>query len=134
MKHLLLMLLCLGGIMYTHGQVAVKQVVVEFNKPKKSSKAVATVQVKGNSAQDSALLLSLQRNIDAARVMGRGVKKGKYIVVVKYIFSKDGSISDIACENDPGYGLCQEVIRVMKKTRAWTPAAQNGRTVRDYRH
>ncbi|GAB2815659.1 hypothetical protein GCM10027043_14990 [Ferruginibacter profundus] len=108
--------------------------MVEFNKPKKSSKAVATVQVKGNSAQDSALLLSLQRNIDAARVMGRGVKKGKYIVVVKYIFSKDGSISDIACENDPGYGLCQEVIRVMKKTRAWTPAAQNGRTVRDYRH
>jgi hypothetical protein len=129
MKHLLLMLLCIGFIIYTHGQV-----VVEFSKPKKRSKAIVTVQVKGTSAKDSALLSSLQRNLDAAKVMGKGVKKGKYIVVVKYIFSKDGSISDIGCENDPGYGLCQEVIRVMKKTKTWTPAAQNGRTVNEYRH
>ncbi|MGG9963558.1 energy transducer TonB [Ferruginibacter sp. SUN106] len=129
MKPLLLMLLCLGGIIYVHGQV-----VVEFNKPKKRSNAIVTVQVNGTSANDSALLSSLQRNIDAAKVMGKGVKKGKYIVVVKYIISKDGSISDITCDNDPGYGLCQEVIRVMKKTKTWTPAAQNGRTVHDYRH
>jgi periplasmic protein TonB len=77
---------------------------------------------------------SLQRNLDASKVMGKGVKKGKYIVVVKYLFSKDGSISDIGCVNDPGYGLCLEVIRVMKKTKNWTPAAQNGRTVNEYRH
>ena len=116
MKHLLLMLLCLSCIIYTHGQVVVKQVMVEFNKPKKRSKAIVTVQVKGTSAQDSALLSSLQRNLDASKFMGKGVKKGKYIVVVKYLFSKDGTLSDISCENDPGYGLCQEVIRVMKKT------------------
>jgi periplasmic protein TonB len=134
MKHLLLMLLCLSGIIYTQGQVVVQRVEVEFNKPKKRSPAIITVQVKGNSAQDAALLSSLQRNLDAAKVMGKGVKKGKYIVVVKYIFSKDGSISDIGCENDPGYGLCQEVIRVMKKTKTWTPATQNGRTVNEYRH
>ena len=134
MKHLLLMLLCLSCIIYTHGQVVVERVEVEFNKPKKRSKAIATVQVKGTAAKDSALLSSLQRNLDAAKLMGKGVKKGKYIVVVKYIFSKDGSISDMGCENDPGYGLCQEVIRVMKKTKTWTPAAQNGRTVHEYRH
>jgi hypothetical protein len=134
MKHLLLMLLCLGCISYTHGQVEVKQVMVEFNKPQKRSKAIVTVQVKGTSANDSALLSYLQRNLDVSKLMGKGVKKGKYIVVVKYIFSKDGSISDIACENDPGHGLCMEVIRVMKKTKTWTPAAQNGRSVHDYRH
>lgn len=134
MKYLLLMVLCLSCINYTHGQVVVEQVVVEFNKPKKRSKAIVTVQVKGTFAKDSALLSSLRRNLDASKVMGKGVKKGKYIVVVKYLFSKDGTISDISCENDPGYGLCQEVIRVMKKTKTWTPAAQNGRTVNDYRH
>jgi periplasmic protein TonB len=134
MKHLLLMLLCLSGIIYTQGQVVVQRVEVEFNKPKKRSPAIITVQVKGNSAQDSALLSSLQRNLDPTKVMGKGVKKGKYTVVVKFIFSKDGSISDIGCENDPGYGLCQEVIRVLKKNKTWTPATQNGRTVHDYRH
>jgi hypothetical protein len=129
MKHLLLMLLCLACIIYTHGQV-----VVEFNKPKKRSKVIVTVQVKGTSAKDSALLSSLQRNLDVSNVMGKGLKKGKYIVVVKYLFSKDGAISEILCENDPGYGLCREVLRVMKKTKTWTPAAQNGRTVNEYRH
>jgi hypothetical protein len=129
MKHLLLMLLCLACIICTHGQI-----VVEFSKPKKRSKAIVTVQVKGTSINDSALLSSLLRNLDASKVMGKGVKKGKYIVVVKYLFSKDGTLSDISCEKDPGYGMCQEVLRVMKKNKTWTPAAQNGHTVNDYRH
>jgi periplasmic protein TonB len=130
MKHLLLMLLCLADIIYTHGQV-----VVEFSKPKKRNKVIiVTVQVKGTSAKDSALLSSLQRNLDASKVISKGLKKGKYIVVVKYLFSKDGTLSDISCENDPGYGMCQEVLRVMKRTKNWTPAGQNGRTVNEYRH
>jgi len=53
--------------------------------------------------------------------------------VVKFVVSKDGSLSDITCENDPGFGICDEAKRVIKKTKAWTPAIQNGRNVNAYR-
>ena len=57
----------------------------------------------------------------------------KYTVVIKFVVSKDGSLSDIACENDPGFGMCGEAIRVIEKTKNWTPAIQNGRNVNAYR-
>ena len=47
--------------------------------------------------------------------------------------NKDGSVSDITCENDPGYGICKEAIRVIKKTKKWIPALQNGNNVNAYR-
>ena len=62
-----------------------------------------------------------------------GAPGGKYTVVVKFVVSKDGSLSDITCENDPGFGMCEEAIRVIKKTKNWTPAIQNGRNVNAYR-
>ena len=68
--------------------------------------------------------------VKALRVSKR-VKKGKYIVSVKFILSKDGNLSDIACENDPGFGMCEEVIRVLKKITKWTPAEPV--KVREYR-
>ncbi|MGC4102283.1 energy transducer TonB [Ferruginibacter sp.] len=62
-----------------------------------------------------------------------GAPEGSYTVVVKFIVSKDGSLSDISCESDPGYGICQEAIRVIKKTKNWIPAVQNGNNVTAYR-
>ncbi len=61
------------------------------------------------------------------------VISGKYIVIVKFVVSKNGSISEIGCENDPGYGMCQEAVRVIKASQKWTPAIQNGRNVNAYR-
>jgi len=130
MKRLLLILIYVAGIIYTHGQV-----VVEFSKQKKRSKIRATVQFKGASSKADTILRSyLERNLNASTVIYKSVKKGKYVVVVKYIFSKDDTLSDISCDNDPGYGMCQEIIRLMKKFTIWKPAAQNGRNVGTYRH
>jgi protein TonB len=42
-------------------------------------------------------------------------------------------ISDVAAENDPGYGTKDEAIRVIKRGPNWKPAVQNGRNV-IYRH
>jgi periplasmic protein TonB len=65
--------------------------------------------------------------------MDYGATGGKYTVIVKFVVSKDGSLSDVKCENDPGFGMCEEAIRVIKKTKNWTPAIQNGRNVNAYR-
>ncbi len=75
----------------------------------------------------------LQKNLDANTPLDNGASEGKYTVTVKFVVSRDGSLSDVTCENDPGFGMCQEAVRVIKKTKNWTPALQNGRNVNAYR-
>ena len=31
-------------------------------------------------------------------------------------------VVDIDCENDPGFGMCAEVVRELKKSHKWGPA------------
>lgn len=54
---------------------------------------------------------------------------GMYRVTVAFHIDKDGNISDVRAENDPGYGTAAEAVRVMKKSPRWIPAVQNGRPV-----
>ena len=75
----------------------------------------------------------LKKTLNASTPVDNGASGGKYTVIVKFIVSKDGSLSDVKCENDPGFGMCEEAVRVIKKTRNWTPAIQNGRNVNAYR-
>jgi len=75
----------------------------------------------------------LKKNLNGDVPTDNGAPEGTYTVVVKFVVSKDGSLSDISCENDPQYGICQEAIRVIKKTKNWKPAIQNGRNVNAYR-
>jgi periplasmic protein TonB len=127
MKHLLLILTCLAGINYTHGQV-----VIEFSKDNNRSRVFAKVEVKGAfPGGDTSWRSYLEKNINASMVIGKRAKKGKYTVVVNYIVTKDGTIADVKCMNDPGYGMCQESIRIIKKGVKWGPA--KGRNVNAYR-
>jgi len=75
----------------------------------------------------------LQKTLNANVPVDNNAPEGTYTVVVKFIVSKDGSLSDISCESDPGFGMCAEAVRVIKKTKNWTPAIQNGRNVNAYR-
>ena len=75
----------------------------------------------------------LKKTLNASTPVDNGASGGKYTVIIKFVVSKDGSLSDVKCENDPGFGMCDEAIRVIKKTRNWTPAIQNGRNVNAYR-
>ncbi|RYZ82687.1 MAG: TonB family protein [Proteobacteria bacterium] len=59
--------------------------------------------------------------------------EGTYTVVVRFIVSKDGSISDVVAETKHGYGMEQEAVKAIKKGPKWTPALQNGRHVNAYR-
>ena len=75
----------------------------------------------------------LRKTLNAETPVDNGATAGKYTVIVKFVVSKDGSLSDIKCENDPGFGMCEEAVRVIKKTKNWTPAIQNGKNVHAYR-
>jgi len=75
----------------------------------------------------------LERNLNRDLPVENGAPPGKYTVVVSFIVAKDGSISEVQAENDPGYGTKNEAIRVIQKGPKWKPAIQNGRQV-IYRH
>ncbi|MDE3252506.1 MAG: energy transducer TonB [Bacteroidota bacterium] len=75
----------------------------------------------------------LERNLNRDLPVDNGAPPGKYTVVVSFIVSKTGDISDVQALNDPGYGTKAEAIRVIQKGPKWKPAVQNGRNV-IYRH
>jgi periplasmic protein TonB len=108
--------------------------VVEIKKPDDENAIFASVQIEAifPGGQD-AWLSYLRSTLNAATPVDNGASGGKYTVIVKFVVSKDGSVSDVKCENDPGFGMCEEAVRVIKKTKNWTPAIQNGQHVNAYR-
>ena len=71
----------------------------------------------------------LQRNLRSDVPTDGGAPTGNYTVIVSFLVSKDGTISEVKAENDPGYGTAAEAVRVIQHGPAWKPAVQNGRNV-----
>lgn len=54
-----------------------------------------------------------------------------YKVFVSFVIEKDGSMTDIKVNRDPGYGLGKEAVRVLKSLRTkWTPGMVDSKPVR----
>ncbi|MEN9570990.1 MAG: hypothetical protein RL172_2221 [Bacteroidota bacterium] len=75
----------------------------------------------------------LQKSLDGFNPADNGAPPGKYQVIVRFIVSKDGSISDVQPETSFGYGMEEQAIKCVKKGPNWKPALQNGRNVNAYR-
>ncbi len=75
----------------------------------------------------------LRNNLDPNAPVDNGASEGTYQVVVRFIVSRDGTISDVVAETKHGYGMEAEAIKIIKKGPKWTPAQQNGRYVNAYR-
>ncbi|HMJ48579.1 MAG TPA: energy transducer TonB [Ferruginibacter sp.] len=58
---------------------------------------------------------------------------GKYQVIARFIVDKKGKVTDIVAETNHGYGMEEEVIRVLKKSPKWEPAIHLGKQVNAYR-
>lgn len=58
---------------------------------------------------------------------------GHFTVIAKFIVTKNGTVDSITAETNNGYGMEEEVIRVIKRSGNWTPAIQNGKPVNAYR-
>jgi hypothetical protein len=75
----------------------------------------------------------LIRSLDASAPVYNGAPEGTYTVVAQFIVNTDGTISDIKSLTSHGYGMEQEVIRVISKGPNWEPAIVNGHPVRAIR-
>lgn len=51
-------------------------------------------------------------------------------VTLQFVVEKDGSFTDIKILRDPGSGLGDEAVRVLKSAPRWSPGIQNGKPVR----
>lgn len=75
----------------------------------------------------------LGQNLKASIPVKNGAPIGRYNVFIQFVVSKNGDITDIKSLTRHGYGMEEEVIRIIKKTGKWNPAIQDGRAVNAYR-
>ena len=58
---------------------------------------------------------------------------GTYITEVVFLVNKEGAISEVKPTTKHGYGMEEEVVRILKLSPKWIPAQQNGRVVNAYK-
>jgi hypothetical protein len=62
----------------------------------------------------------------------KGMKPGLYTIQVRFLIEKDGSISDVKALNDPGFGLAEGIVKVIRKAPKWMAGTVNGSPARSY--
>jgi len=75
----------------------------------------------------------LERNVNAEIPTNNFAPPGAYTVIVQFIVDKDGSISDVKALTNHGFGMEEEVIRIIRRGPKWAPAIMNGKPVKAYR-
>ncbi|MFT3679695.1 MAG: energy transducer TonB [Ferruginibacter sp.] len=75
----------------------------------------------------------LEKNLNAGVPVSNDAPAGKYAVTAIFIVDTDGSVSNIKPETKLGYGMEEEVVRVLQKSGKWTPAIFKGKPVKAYR-
>ncbi|MEI9809185.1 MAG: M56 family metallopeptidase [Bacteroidota bacterium] len=75
----------------------------------------------------------LQRNLNSLVPVDKGAPAGKYTVYAQFIVDKEGNISDIKALTQHGFGMEEEVIRVLKTGPKWIPGKLNGETVKAFK-
>jgi len=77
---------------------------------------------------EAALGKFLQKNIKYPPVAKENGIQGK--AYIQFVVERDGSLTDVKSLRDPGAGLGEEAIRVLKLSPHWKPGIQNGKPVR----
>jgi hypothetical protein len=75
----------------------------------------------------------LELNLNAGVPIANGAPAGLYKVWVQFVVGKDGSVTDIKPLTNWGYGMEDEVIRIIKKAEGWSPASIGGKPVKAFR-
>jgi periplasmic protein TonB len=58
---------------------------------------------------------------------------GTYTVSIFFIIDRDGNMTNVKAITKHGFGMEQEVIRIIESSPKWKPATQNGRPVKYYK-
>jgi hypothetical protein len=83
--------------------------------------------------ETKAWLQYLEKNCNGQVATENGAPVGRYTTITQFVVDKDGKLSEFASLTKLGYGMEQEVIRVLRLSGAWSPAIQNGKPVKAYR-
>lgn len=75
----------------------------------------------------------LEKNLNPNIPLDNGAPVSIYTVIVQFIVDKEGKITDIKALTNHGYGMEEEVMRLIKKGPQWHPAIKDGKMVRAYR-
>ena len=75
----------------------------------------------------------LEKNLDPNVPVRNRAQEGTYMVVVQFIVDKEGRVTDIKPLTKFGFGMEDEVVRILRKSPRWIPAIQFGRNVKAYR-
>lgn len=68
----------------------------------------------------------LESNLDRDLLEKNRAPEGKYTSIASFTVDSVGGIRDIRIEQDPGFGVADELTRMLKKSKQWTPAQKNG--------
>jgi|GEM_PF-6062088 len=96
-----------------------------------SCEVIRTEASFGTSHNDWALYI--KRSVDTNIPIVNCAPTGKYYVEVIFRIGKNGEIEETRSRSNAGYGMEEELIRVITASPRWKPATQNGRVHRSYR-
>jgi hypothetical protein len=137
-RYFQLALICFICVSKTYGQTGTRTysgVIVEITKEKKSKKIYTKVQLTSVfPGGDSTWIRSLESKLNQSIPFKNGAKAGKYIVSVRFLIERDGSMTDITCLKDPGFGMCEQVKAAVIKSfpRRWGAQTDSSGKVRQY--
>lgn len=75
-----------------------------------------------------AMMLFIRKNVKYPPLAKENGVQGR--AVVSFIVEKDGTLSHFTIEKNPGWGLGEEALLVLKSMPRWSPGEQNFRPVR----
>lgn len=64
----------------------------------------------------------LKANINTSLIKANGAPKGKYIIKAWFQIDKEGNVFKVTTKNDLGFGIKEEVIRVISNSPKWIPS------------
>ena len=82
---------------------------------------------------NKAWIIFLQKNLNPNIPIDKKAPAGTYTVIVQFVVGSDGTITDITPLTNHGYGMENEVVRILKLSPKWHVAEQDGRKVKTYR-
>ena len=75
----------------------------------------------------------LKKHLDMSIGADNDAPEGIHKITVRFIVNRDGDICSVRAETKFGYGIEEEVIRVIKKSKYWNPGLINGAPVISYK-
>ena len=94
----------------------------------------ASIEIDAQVKDHKHWLNYLDKNLAINPLTQDTIPEGVYNITAILIIDKEGCITNMKIENDPGYGLENKVSNVISRYQEkWYPAIRNGRNVRGYK-